>query len=104
MKPRYFDDSRRWGSDADLDEHKRGFYRLRGSVATRNGYVVVFALTSGRIPARDDPDDTPAKKWGPVTRLYLILNGKQHMRDYPRILSRLSAVRAAHRFAREVAA
>jgi len=105
VKRRCYDGSRRWDSSAThLEEYKRGFYRLRGSVATRYGYVAVFGLSSARIAERDDPTNIPLSKWGPVTRLYLVLNGREYSRDYPRLLTRLGAVRAARRFAEEVQA
>lgn len=102
-RPRYFDTRRshHHTEGNGVEERKRG-YRLEGPVATAHGYVYVVALTSGRIPERDDPPKHSWRKWGPVTRLYYLRNGKEYIRDYPRILTRRGAIRCASRFAFEV--
>lgn len=101
MKPRYFDLSRRSDRSVHLIENRRGCYRLYGAVGTPCGFVLVFGMPSAYISERDDK---ALGKWGPCTRLYLNLNGRQYVRSYPRILTVTSAVRAARNFAREVSA
>ena len=100
---RYFDTVRsHYHTEGNgVEERKRG-YRLEGPVATAYGYVYVVALTSGRIPQRDDPFNRFPKQWGPVTRLYYLRKGKEYIRDYPRILTRRGAIRCAARLAFEV--
>ncbi len=68
---------------------------LKGPVSTPFGIVWVISLRDALV----------FDSWQPeVTRLYFVREGREYIRSYPRLLTRVGSVRAAGRFAREIAA
>jgi hypothetical protein len=87
-----------------LVAREKGSPRLDGCVSTPFGYVRVIGLKHGIRSW-----EMKRGRWevlggeGPITRLWMIWSGRHYERTYPRILTYIGAVRAAGRFAREVA-